>query len=179
MFGTNAKIICTIVAFAASSALAEKTKMTAADVLSRIHSANQEEITAAQLAFQKASSPKVKEYAQKLEEDHKKADAMVMELAQKEKIDLTAAPAPKTAGETGKMAKHAAVDTKLKAMGSGPNFDRAYIDAMEQGHKDVIQTLESADTSDAKVKALVAELLPKLKHHEHMASQLQEQVKKE
>lgn len=178
MFGTN-KILCAVLALAATSAFAEKMKMTSAEVLSRIHSANQEEINAAHLAFDKASSPLVKEYAQKLEQDHKKADAMVTDLAQKENIKLTESPMPKSTAESGKMLKHAAVDNKLKAMGSGPDFDRAYIDAMENGHKDVIQTLENADTSDLKVKKLVAELLPKLKNHEHMASKLQEQVIKE
>jgi len=177
MLGRN--IIIWVALASATSAFAEKTKMTSAEVLSRIHSANQEEINAAHLAFDKASNPKVKEYAQRLEQDHKKADAMVTDLAQKENIQLTTSPTPKSTSESGQMLKHAATDSKLKMMGSGPNFDRAYIDAMENGHKDVIQTLESVDTSDPKVKKLVAELLPKLKNHEHMASKLQDQVIKE
>ena len=163
----------------AASALAEKIKMTSQELLSRIHSANQEEIKAGEMALKKASSMRVKEYAQKLISDHKKADQLVQDLAKKENIKLTASPMPKSSHETGKMVEHVATNQKLKSLAPGADFDKAYVDAMADGHRDVIHTLSSADTTDPQVKRLVAELLPKLRTHEAMADHLQTDVIKE
>jgi putative membrane protein len=170
------RILLTSLVVGSVSVLAEKTKMTSADLLSRIHSANQEEISAAQIAQRKASSPEVKEYAQKLEKDHTKADELVKDLAKKENISLTTTPMPKSTHETGKMIEHVALSAKLKTLGAGPDFDKAYIEGMQEGHRDVIKMLKTADTSDAQVKRLVNELLPKLEHHRDLADHLESTV---
>lgn len=177
--GVVRKTIFAAAILGASTATAEKIKMTPQELLSRIHSANQEEIDAGQLALKKAHSLKVTKYGEQLVKDHAKADLLVTDLAKKENISLTTSPMPKSSEEAGQRAKHLATMAKLKALGSGPDFDKAFIEAMKDGHHDVIETLTNADTSDPKVKHLVSQLLPKLKSHESTASRLEPSVIKE
>lgn len=167
------KLGIVMLALFTSSAFAnKKVAMTPGDLLSRIHSANQEEISAGELAKQKATSSQVKQYAAQLVKDHTKAEKLVTDLAKEKKVTLTTTPMPKTAKEGGKMVKHIATTAELKTMAAGHDFDRAYLEAMEDGHGDVITTLETADTSDRDVQKLAAKLLPELKAHKRMASRL-------
>jgi predicted outer membrane protein len=57
---------------------------------------------------------------------------------------------------------------------SSTEFDRLYMEANRKGHDKAIAMLENAEkqTSDAKVKKLVSELLPKIEHHDRMAKEI-------
>jgi putative membrane protein len=134
------------------------------DVLSQIHTTNQNEISMAKLALQKAQSPEVKKFAQKMIQDHTQADQKVMQLAKKEGV--TAEKYPLSAQEQGQV-------DQLEAA-SSTEFDRLYMEANRKGHDKAISMLENAEkqTSDPKVKKLVAELLPKVQHHDRMAKEI-------
>ena len=82
------------------------------------------EVLLGQLAVQKGNSDDVKQFGQKMIDDHTKMGDQMRELAHKEGIG---APA-------GTTVKDKALETKLKAM-SGDSFDKAYIAAMVKDHR--------------------------------------------
>jgi putative membrane protein len=136
------------------------------DILSKIHTTNQNEITLAKMAMQKAKSPEVKKFAQQMIKDHTMADQKVMKLAKQE--NLTASKYPLTAMQQGQMDKLTSA--------SGDEFDRLYMEANRVGHDNAVTMLKDAEkqTSDPKVKNLVTQLLPTVEHHDHLAKQIQQ-----
>ncbi len=134
------------------------------DVLSKIHTTNQNEIQMAKLAMQKAQSPEVKQFAQQMIKDHTAADQKVVKLAKQE--HLTLGKYPLTAAQQGTM-------DKLMST-SGTEFDKAYMEANRVGHDKAITMLKDAEkqTTDPKVKALIAQLLPTVEHHDHLAKEI-------
>lgn len=149
--------------------------MTADDLLTRIHDANQSEVAAGQLAEERATSDKVKKFGQEMVRDHNRADKLVMDLAHKKNVEVDST-LPKSAGETGQLTRQASESAELK-MTSGEEFDRKFIAWMKSDHQKMIGLLESADVDDSDVKKLVAKLLPELKEHEKAASRLDSQVR--
>src|SRR5205085_6568020 len=83
------------------------------------------EIQLAQLAQQKASSDQVKQFAQRMIDDHTKLDAQMKPMAQQFGVD-----AP-----TELSVKHKAVQTKLQTL-SGDKFDEEYVKAMVSDHRE-------------------------------------------
>ncbi len=82
------------------------------------------EVQLGQLAVQKGNSDDVKQFGQKMIDDHTKMCDEMRELAKKEGIRISA----------GSTEKVKALEKKLKAM-SGNSFDRAYIAAMVKDHR--------------------------------------------
>lgn len=112
------------------------------------------------LAADKASSPDVKQFGQKMVDDHGKANDQLKGLAQSKNITLP----------TELSAKDKALHDRLSKL-SGPAFDRAYMRAMVTGHtKDVNEfRTESKSGADADVKAWASNTLPTLETHLKMA----------
>lgn len=142
----------------------------AQNILSEIHTVNQHEISLAKLARSKAETPQVKDFANRMIKDHTAADQKVMKLAKQENITL--GQTPMTAQQQG------SVD-KLMAS-NGEEFDRLYMEANRVGHDKAITMLKQAEqkTTDPKVKNLVAQLLPTVEHHDHLAKQIQPDLMK-
>jgi len=94
--------------------------------------------------------------------DHTSADKQVVALAQEEKIDLS--PSTPVVGSK-----------DLADLSAGPAFDRRFARSMVDDHKKDIAELTAVrdSTSDAKLKALLTALLPKLEKHERMAESLE------
>src|ERR1700756_2463128 len=82
------------------------------------------EVQLGQLAVQKANSQDVKQFGQKMIDDHTKMGDQMRDVAQKEGINAAA----------GTTAKDKALEAKLKAL-SGDSFDKAYIEAMVKDHR--------------------------------------------
>jgi putative membrane protein len=132
-----------------------------AEVLGKLHHANQMEIAAGKLAQEKAQSKDVKAFGKTLVTDHAAADKKVMALAKEEKIDLPAdAPMP------------ADMD-KMKAL-SGAEFDKMFASHMLEDHKkDVAEAKSARDTTtDAKLKTLLTATIPVLEKHQNTAQKL-------
>ena len=121
------------------------------------------EVHLAQLAQQKASSEGVKQAAQKIEADHTKANAALKELAEEKKVDLPTEMGP----------KQQALMQKLQNL-SGEQFDKAYVKAMVQDHKNDIKEFQHhADHSmDSDVKAFASKTVPTLQEHLQLVQQL-------
>jgi len=126
------------------------------------------EVQLATLALSNGSSAKVKEFAQKMLEDHKKANDELKALAQKKNISLPAALSEEKQKKYDDMSKK-----------KGPDFDKEYCDQMVKDHKDVVDMFEKArdGAEDAEIKAWASEKLPTLQHHLTMAEQMKEAEK--
>src|SRR5690242_153047 len=106
--------------FAASAALAQgKVSDTDAKAMKNLAEANLAEIEAGKLAADKAQSPQVKQFGQRMVEDHTKMLDDLKQLAQEKAVEL-----PGSAG-MGDRAHTLALRTK-----SGEDFDKAYMQNM-------------------------------------------------
>jgi putative membrane protein len=125
------------------------------------------EVALAKLAQTKASNAEVKAFAQKLEQDHSKANDELKTLAQSKQVTLPNAPS--------KM--HQTKEDKLSKL-SGAAFDRAYIADMLADHKKDVAEFERQSThaADADVKAFAAKTLPTLKDHLQQVEQLSKTI---
>ena len=134
-----------------------------ADVLTKLHHANQMEIEAGKLAQAKGASKEIKKFGKALVNDHTAADKKVVALAKQLKIEL-----PKESPEM----KDGMLE-KAKAT-TGAEFDRTFASAMLDDHrKDVEETTEARDkTSNPKLKKLLSEIVPKLEKHRETAQKL-------
>jgi putative membrane protein len=134
-----------------------------AQVLGKLHHANQMEIEMGKLAQEKGQSKDVKNYGKTLVTDHTASDKKVMALAKQEKIDLTAAMPPM------KDDNMAMLKTAV-----GADFDKAFARAMLDDHtKDVNEAKAARDaTTDPKLKSLLTSTIPVLEKHRETAQKL-------
>lgn len=118
------------------------------------------EVELGKLAAEKASSDAVKQFGQRMVDDHSKANEELKALAQSKKITLPTEIGPE---------EKALRDRLVKL--SGPAFDQAYMKAMLNDHlKDVGEfRTESRSGKDPNVKAWAAKTLPTLEEHLKMA----------
>jgi putative membrane protein len=129
----------------------------------------------AQLALDKADSPRVKSYARKLLSDHQAADKRLMAYAER-KTPEGARPEPRTTGTTPATTEaHARLHTL-----SGAEFDREFVNVMLDEHDKAIELVKNArDTaSDKQLKNIYGSMLPKLEQHRKVARDLADKLVK-
>ena len=121
------------------------------------------EIQAGQIALDKGSSAQVKQLAQRIIDDHTKANDQLMSIAQRKQVTLPTAPMP--------MQKQEAAHLNTL---SGASFDQAYAQAMVKDHREAIKLfgMESQNGSDTDLKQFASTTLPALKQHLQMAEQI-------
>ena len=121
------------------------------------------EIGLSQTALSKSSSDEVKQYAQKMVDDHTAAGDELKTLATSKNVTLP----------TEMDAKHKAMNDKLSAM-TGGAFDMDYIKAMVKDHEKTVAMLQKESTGgkDAEAKAFAAKLLPTVQGHLDMAKEM-------
>lgn len=114
------------------------------------------EVAAGKIAQQKAINQKVKDFAAMMVKDHSKANDELMAIAKTKNITLPAAPSEDKQKEL----------TDLSGK-STSDFDKAYVDAMVDGHKKTIALFEDASKNckDAELKAFATNTLPTIKGH--------------
>lgn len=122
------------------------------------------EVELGRIAAQKGMSDSVKQFGQRMVDDHSKANEELMTLAQSKGITL-----PTALDE-----KHQKDVTKLSAM-SGAEFDRAYSKMMLSDHNKDVKEFEKQSTKggDADIKAFASKTLPTLREHLQMAQALE------
>ena len=126
------------------------------------------EIQLAQLALEKARTKGVKDLAQKILDDHQKANSELAKIATTKGVTL-----PDSTALTDK-----ASEAKLKAY-SGMHFDQAYVSGMVDNHKDAITLFqkEAANGSDPDVKQFASSTLTALQEHLTTAQELENKLK--
>lgn len=125
------------------------------------------EVQLGELAQQKAESPQVKEFGQRMVTDHTKANDQLKQVAEKEGITV-----PEKLS-----AKDEATKARLEKL-SGAQFDRAYMATMVRDHtQDVSEFRTQANAEkDSAVKNFAAETLPTLQDHLKEAKSIDHQV---
>jgi putative membrane protein len=121
------------------------------------------EVELGKVALEKASSDPVKQFAQKMIDDHSKANEDLKQLASKENINVS----------DSLDSKHQSRVEKLSKL-SGADFDRAYIKDQLKDHQQDVQEFqqEAQRGSDPDVKSFASKTLPVIKEHLSMAKDL-------
>ncbi len=144
---------------------------TASDFVTHAEIGGQMEVQAGQIAADKAQTPEVKKFGERMVQDHtelgKKLDDAIA------KSNNQALPK--------KVPLDQAAQTSLKEFqsASASNFDRVYIDAMVAAHKKDIAEFESYARSgdDPVIRTAAQKALPVLKMHLAMAEKIQKKLK--
>ncbi|MDQ3395127.1 MAG: DUF4142 domain-containing protein [Bacteroidota bacterium] len=126
------------------------------------------EVELGQLAVQKATSQEVKNFAQKIVNDHSAANEKLKIIAQKKNIAL-----PNAVPNDHK--KH--IDDLREK--SGKEFDKEYMNLMVDEHKSDIDKYEGAsgDLNDSEIKKWANETLSTLRQHKVEAERINETLK--
>jgi len=123
------------------------------------------EVQLGKVASEKASSDAVKQFGQKMVDDHSKANDQLKEAATKAGFEVPSAPDP----------KHQARIEKLSKL-SGTAFDRAYIKDQLKDHKTDVRKFqeEAQGGTNPAIKNFAAQTLPTLQQHLQMVQQLKD-----
>ena len=121
------------------------------------------EVELGRVAAQKGASEAVKQFGQKMVDDHGQANTELMSIATSKGVTL-----PTELDE-----KHRAHVTKLSGM-TGAEFDREYSKMMLSDHNKDVSEFEKESTkgADPDLKAFAAKTLPTLQQHLEMAKAL-------
>lgn len=126
------------------------------------------EVEISQIAATKAQNAEVRQFAQRMVNDHTKANNELKQLAQKEGLTLP----------TEIDAEHRQIRERLSQL-SGAEFDREFMNRQVEHHqRDVNLFQNQADNGDdAEVKAFAAKNLPTLRQHLEMAQSINGKIK--
>jgi len=125
------------------------------------------EVSLGKLAADKATNPDVKQFAQRMVDDHSKANDELKTLASQKGITLPA--------DTD--ATHKATEARLSKL-SGAAFDKAYMADMVKDHDKDVAAFKHASTAaaDADLKAWAGKTLPTLQEHQTQAKSINTKV---
>ncbi len=128
---------------------------------------NSGEVQLAQLAEKKASSQDVKDFARKLESDHRKSEEQLKQWATRNGMSLPTNADPSSQSAHDKLAQLA-----------GSDFDEAFVKQQVQDYQQDIQKFkkESSQGQNPELKAYAADSLPTLQEHLRIAQALQQKI---
>lgn len=126
---------------------------------------NLQEISAGQLAVQKAKRADVRSFGKMMVTDHGQAEQQLMQLVKSKRMNIPAAAT-----------NSAQPDLRLK--NAGDNFDRMYVHAMVTSHRNTVETFQNYATTgkDADVRAFARQKLPTLKQHLAAITNIEKQL---
>jgi putative membrane protein len=126
-----------------------------------------EEVELGRLAAQKGASDEVRQFGQRMVDDHSKANEELTRVASSKGWT------PPTALD----AKHQAEVQKLSAL-SGDKFDKEYVKMMVSDHKKDVGEFqkEASGGKDADVKAFASSTLPTLQEHLQMIQRINDKM---
>lgn len=125
------------------------------------------EVQLGKLALQQASSAQVKEFGERMVEDHQQANEELKSLASAKNVTL-----PVNLSEESQR-----VYERLSKM-EGVRFDEAYMDFMVRDHRQDIDAFQKQvdEGNDHSLTGWAKEKLPVLRHHLQMAESIQQMV---
>jgi len=125
------------------------------------------EIELGKLAQERGSSPEVKEFGERMVEDHTKALEKLKETASEPNVTIPSEL----------QAKHKSTVDRFAKL-SGEQFDQAYMKHMVQDHKKAVNLFErtAKNAQNAAVKNYASETAPTLREHLELAQKIHGQV---
>lgn len=141
-----------------SMAPAAPTTLNDGEIAAFLTAANTGEIEMAKVAVKTSTNAKVKAFANMMITQHTDAENKGKKVVEKEKLTPTDSPvSTKLKGD---------VDTTMSALKNttGPDFDKAYVDAQVKAHKDVLAAIDEKALPGAKDAALKTHLDEIRKH---------------
>ncbi len=144
--------------------------------IQKIHAANEAEVHMGQMGAQQATSPEVKEFAQKLEQDHKRLDDKLTQTAQSAGIQLE--------GKAYESEQKDAQKNMKKLTGkTGQDFDKEFVSMMVKDHEKDIKVTEKAakeakKQNQTELASLLDQAVTGMKGHLQTAKQLKDTVGK-
>lgn len=125
------------------------------------------EVELGKIAAERATSEQVKQFGRRMQEDHGKANEDLKTLASNKRVDI-----PKQIG-----GKHKSTVNRISKL-SGDKFDREYMKAMVQDHKEDVEKFqrEADKGKDPDVKSFASKQVPILKEHLELARKTNDQV---
>jgi len=128
------------------------------------------EVKLGQLAAQKAGADQVKQFGQRMVDDHGKANDQLKQLASTKGVTLPTDLDKSTQREYDKLSKL-----------SGPDFDREYMKHMVSDHKKDVSEFKSEanKAKDADLKQFASSTLPTLQEHLNLAQSAEQVAKNE
>jgi putative membrane protein len=126
------------------------------------------EVELGRLATEKASNADVKQFGQRMVDDHGKANEQLTTIAKEKNVEVPTALTGKAKADYDRLSKL-----------SGEQFDRAYMQMMVQDHrKDVAEfRKQSTSAKDTDVKSFVTQTLPTLEEHLKAAQQAETSIR--
>jgi putative membrane protein len=114
------------------------------------------EVQLGKMAVERATSPDVKQFGQRMVTDHEKANRELTALVEQKGLAVPTAPDP----------KHQEEATKLATL-QGATFDRAYLQQMVQDHEADVSLFRTQATEgqDPELKSFATKTLPTLEEH--------------
>jgi putative membrane protein len=127
------------------------------------------EVELGKLASEKASNDAVKQFGQRMVDDHGKAGEELKKIAQDKGVTPPAEMS----------SKHKRLHDRLSKL-SGAEFDRAYMEEMVKDHRNDVKEFqrEAGRAKDADVKGYASKTLPTLQEHLKQAETVRSQVSK-
>jgi putative membrane protein len=137
--------------------------LTDQDFITKAATGGLAEVELARMAVDQASNAEIRKFAQRLADDHSKANKELQKLAADKNVTL-----PKQIDK-----KHQTEAARLAKL-RGAEFDRAFIADQVKGHKHEVAMFEhiAKNGKDKDVKAWAEKTLPTLKEHLKLAQEL-------
>jgi len=162
-------LICSLVfsSFAFSQA---KPQLTDPEIASVAVTANQVDITNAEIAIAKSKDSSIVQFAETMKRDHQAVIDQAVALVTKLKVT------PKDNAVSQKLLADEVKTKKMLESKSGKAFDKAYIDNEVAYHKAVISVIETVlipEAQNAELKALLQKVLPAFHAHLEHAEMIQ------
>jgi len=122
------------------------------------------EVELGRLATEKASSPEVKQFGQRMVDDHTKMNQELSTIALQNNVQLPTELTGKAKAEYDRLSKL-----------SGEQFDHAYMQLMVRDHRKDVSDFrkESTGAKDTELKSFASQTLPTLEDHLKLAEQTQ------
>jgi putative membrane protein len=122
-----------------------------------------EEVQLGQMAAQKATDPDVKNFGQKMVDDHSKANDQLKQLAAQKGVTVASTLPPSKQKDVDKLSKL-----------SGAAFDKTYVSMMVMDHKKDVAEFkkESTKAKDSDLKSWASTTLPTLQDHLKMVEDI-------
>jgi putative membrane protein len=136
-------------------------------LIAEVNASNDAELRLARLAQGKASADVVKRFAERMETDHNSMQKEWADISARSGTRVTGALTPRLQGQI----------SQLERL-SGPGFDRAYMTAMVENHRELLNTFQTSrrTAQSSEVKQLVARGLPSVQEHLTLSQQIAAQV---